>query len=64
MQFGGGQMPYSKSLVHLVWSTKKREKIITQEIKELLLNHILENAKKIFIIRVNCTIDHIHLLIS
>ena len=59
-------MPYSKLLVHLVWSTKNREKVITKETKELLLNHILENARKkeIFIIRVNCVSDHIHFLIS
>jgi len=59
-------VPYSKLLVHLVWSTKNREKVITKETKELLLNHILENARKkeIFIIRVNCVSDHIHFLIS
>ena len=59
-------MPYSKLLVHLVWSTKNRDRSITLEIKQLLLNHILENAKRkeIVINSLNCTSDHIHLLIS
>jgi len=59
-------MPYSKLLVHLVWSTKNRDKLISLELKQLLLNHILGNAKRkeIVIISLNCTSDHIHLLVS
>lgn len=59
-------MPYTKIWVHLIWSTKNREKIITGELKPLLLEHIKENSrsKDIFIDCINCMSDHIHLLIS
>ena len=59
-------MPYTKVMVHFIWSTKNRNKIISKELKPLLLNHIKENsvAKGIFIDCLNCVEDHIHLLIS
>ncbi len=59
-------MPYIKILVHLIFSTKNREKIITKELKQKLLAHIKENSvsKNIFIICMNCTADHIHILLS
>ncbi len=59
-------MPYTKIWIHLIWSTKNREKIITGELKPLLLEHIKENSKSkdIFIDCINCMSDHIHLLIS
>jgi putative transposase len=52
--------------IHIIWSTKNREKIISQSIKPLLLAHIRDNAKAkdIYIDYVNCVEDHIHLLIS
>ena len=53
-------------LVHVIWSTKNRAALITKELKPILLNHIKENSirKGIFIDRMNCVKDHIHLLVS
>ena len=59
-------MPFTKIWIHIIWSTKNREKIITKELKRLLLKHIKENSvlKEIFIDTINCVNDHVHLLIS
>ncbi len=59
-------MPYTKVMIHFIWSTKNRENIIGKELKPLLLPHIKENSikKGIFIESLNCVADHIHLLIS
>jgi len=59
-------MPYIRIWIHLIWSTKKREKTITKELKPVLLEHIIKNAvtKNIFIDTINCVDDHIHILIS
>ena len=59
-------MPYTKVMIHFIWSTKNRDKIISKELKPLLLKHIKENSikKGIFIDSLNCVEDHIHLLIS
>ncbi len=59
-------MPFVRIWVHLIWSTKNREKIISKNLKPKLLTHILENAKQkeIYIDQINCTIDHCHALIS
>jgi len=45
---------------------KEQEKLINKELKQILLQHIKENArlKNIFIDTLNCVQDHIHLLIS
>ena len=58
-------MPYTKIAVHIVWTTKNREKIITPTSKPKLIEHIKENAKKksILIDRINCVSEHIHVLI-
>jgi REP element-mobilizing transposase RayT len=59
-------MPFINIYLHVIWSTKNRSKIITKELKPLLLEHIQSNAimKGIFIDRINCVMDHIHLIIS
>ena len=59
-------MPFVRIMVHVVWTTKERQKIITKELKPKLLDHIRENAKlkHIFIDVVNCVEDHVHLLVS
>ena len=59
-------MPYIKIWIHLIFSTKNREKIIANELKLKLLSHIKENsiAKNIFINTLNCVEDHIHILFS
>jgi len=59
-------MPYVKLMIHFMWATKNRERIISRELKPLLLEHIKDNAKKkgIYIDRVNCVQDHIHVPVS
>ncbi|MEJ2055763.1 MAG: IS200/IS605 family transposase [Calditrichaceae bacterium] len=59
-------MPFVRIWIHLIWSTKNRHPIITQQLKPELLNHIIENAgkKEIYIDKINCVADHRHLLIS
>ncbi len=59
-------MPYIKIWIHIIWSTKNRERIITKELKPKLIKHIIENAKSknIFIDFINCVEDHIHMIIS
>lgn len=59
-------MPYINVYLHIILSTKIRAKIITKELKPILIEHIKANAiaKGIFILAINCVQDHIHLLIS
>ena len=59
-------MPYIKVWVHLIWSTKNRNKIITPDLKYKLYEHIKDNARKkeIYLDFINGVEDHIHLLIS
>jgi len=59
-------MPYTKVLIHFIWSTKNRQHLINKELKPLLLEHIKENSikKAIFIDTLNCVSDHIHLIVS
>lgn len=59
-------MPFINVYLHIIWSTKNRMKIITKELKPLLIEHIKSNAKEkeIFILGINCVQDHMHLLIS
>ena len=59
-------MPYIRIWIHIIWTTKNRERIITKQIKSKLLNHIRENAKtkNIFIDFINCEPEHIHAAIS
>ena len=59
-------MPYSKILIHLVWTTKKRKPYLTNEIRQKIQGHILSNATKkgIYIDVINGHFDHMHCLIS
>ena len=59
-------MPFVRIWIHLIWATKNRDKIINSELKPRILQHINENSinKNIFIDTLNCTDDHIHLLVS
>jgi hypothetical protein len=54
-------MPYTKVLIHFIWSRKNRENLITKELKPLLLQHIKENSikKGIFIGMVGKVIGYI-----
>ena len=59
-------MGYIKIWVHLVWTTKNREPLLTFEIKIQVLDHIVKNAvdKDIYIDFINGHLEHVHLLIS
>jgi putative transposase len=57
-------MSYVKLMVHAVWGTKNRERILTPDVMQLLLAHMKVNAKEknIFIDTINGQPDHIHCL--
>jgi putative transposase len=59
-------MSYLKVWIHLVWSTKNREPLLSKEIRSILFPHIRKNAqqKGIWIDFINGHTDHIHVLIS
>ena len=59
-------MPYSKLLVHIVWATKNRSPFLKDDVRHLIQQHILSNAKKkeIFIEIINGHLNHMHCLIS
>ncbi len=59
-------MPFIRIWVHLIWTTKNREKIISSETKNLLIEHIKLNCREkgIWLDSINCVSNHIHLLIS
>ena len=58
-------MGYSKVYLHLVWTTYRRDKVLTKEVRKSLFKHIKENArtKGIFIDHINGYLDHIHCLV-
>jgi REP element-mobilizing transposase RayT len=51
-------------MIHAVWGTKNKEKLISQEIRPILLSHIKENAKQkgIYIDTINSQAEHVHCL--
>jgi putative transposase len=59
-------MPFIKIWIHLIFSTKNREALISKEIKPLLVEHIKSNAqeKGIYIDFINSVKDHVHILLS
>lgn len=59
-------MSFIKIMVHCVWGTKRRETILTKEIRKLVIDHLKENAKKkgIFIDTLDGHVDHLHAIIS
>jgi REP element-mobilizing transposase RayT len=59
-------MPFVRIWIHLIWSTKNREKLISPDLKLALLDHLKSNAKSknIWIDTINCVGDHVHALIS
>ena len=52
--------------IHLIWSTKNREPLITPEIETIIHRIIQEKCRKfsLELLAIGNTIDHIHLLIS
>ena len=51
-------------MIHAVWGTKRRKKLISKEIRPILLSHIKENAKLkgIYIDTINSQPEHVHCL--
>lgn len=59
-------MPYIKVWIHYVWSTKNREPVLVDSIRDNLFDHIRQNAriKNIYLDRVNGYHEHVHCLVS
>ncbi|MGD8782034.1 MAG: IS200/IS605 family transposase [Ignavibacteria bacterium] len=59
-------MSFVRVWIHFIWSTRNREKYLTNDIRQKVIEHIKSNCKKkeIRLDTVNCVSDHIHLLIS
>jgi putative transposase len=59
-------MPFIKVYIHIIWTTKNRDNLITPVLKPKLLDHIKINSvqKGIFIDSLNCVSNHIHVLVS
>jgi putative transposase len=59
-------MPYIRVWIHMVWSTKNREPILTAELRSAVLDHIVLQAeqKNIFLDTIGGYLDHVHALIS
>ena len=59
-------MGFVKIWIHLVWTTKRREPLLTREIRPCIFRHIRENARRkgIFIDHINGYDEHVHCLIS
>jgi len=59
-------MSYLNVWIHLVWSTKNREKVLIHEIKNIIIDHIKNNAlkKNIQIDCIDGYSDHLHCLIK
>jgi putative transposase len=59
-------MGFVKIWVHLVWTTKNREPILTQNIRRDIFDHIKENAKNkgIYLDFIYGYLEHVHCLIS
>lgn len=59
-------MAYVKIWIHAVWGTKKRFPFLNKEVKEKVIVHIKENAKKkqIYIDCLNGVENHLHCLFA
>ena len=59
-------MGYINVNVHFVWTTKNGEPLLTKEVRYIIFQHMLENARQkgIYIDFINGYLDHVHCLIS
>jgi putative transposase len=59
-------MSFVRIWVHIVFSTKNREPLLTCEVKSKVCKHIMKNCseKNIFLQSINGYLDHLHCLIS
>jgi putative transposase len=59
-------MSFVRVWLHIVFSTKNRESILSKPIREKLFQHIKDNCKEkgIFLRAINGYTDHVHCLVS
>ncbi len=59
-------MPFVRIWIHLIWSTKNREPLLGDGLREKVFSHIKENAvkKDIYLDTINGVADHVHCLVS
>jgi REP element-mobilizing transposase RayT len=59
-------MAYLKVWIHLVWATKSRKQLLTNEIRQTVFEHIRQNAKtkNIHLDFINGFTQHVHCLVS
>ena len=59
-------MPYVGIWIHLVWTTKRREPYLEEQIRSTVFEHIQQNAKykKIYLDCINGHIEHVHCLLK
>jgi putative transposase len=57
-------MSYTRIIVHAVWATKYRNKVIHERIRPMLFKHVYDYAhsKRIRLISINGHADHVHIL--
>ena len=62
---GDALMPHVRIWIHLIWSTKNREPLMSKRLRATIFSHIEENAKKkeIYLDCINGIADHVHALI-
>ncbi len=60
------QHSFVKNWIHLIWTTKNRERNLHVDLRVALFNHLVEKAKelKILIEKINVQPEHIHLLFN
>ena len=59
-------MSFVKVMIHSVWGTKNRKRILLTEPRNFILSHIRENAKskEIYIDTINAEPEHVHCLFA
>jgi putative transposase len=59
-------MSFVRVWLHIVFSTKNREPVLSKKIRDKLFQHIKENCKKkeIYLKAINGYKEHVHLLVS
>lgn len=57
-------MPFIKIWIHAVWATKNRQKLLTEDIRQTVFNHIKSNGmeKNILIDCLDGHMEHVHCL--
>ncbi len=58
-------MPFTRVIIHFVWSTKNREPVLEEKLRERIFEHIRNNVRKkgIYIDTIGGYVDHVHALV-